>query len=45
MDHDSFSDPFAQIGFINQSQRTEVIEKSLCPTWDQVSLRFFRVIV
>ncbi|CAF3822313.1 unnamed protein product [Adineta steineri] len=35
MDHDSFSDPFAQIGFINQSQRTEVIEKSLCPTWDQ----------
>ena len=37
MDHDSFSDPFAQIGFINQSQRTEVIEKTLCPTWDQVS--------
>jgi len=36
MDHDSFSDPFAQIGFINQSQRTEVIQKTLCPTWDQV---------
>ncbi|CAF0934963.1 unnamed protein product [Rotaria sordida] len=35
MDHDSFSDPYAQIGFINQSQRTEVIQKSLCPTWDQ----------
>ncbi|CAF1425575.1 unnamed protein product [Adineta ricciae] len=34
-DNDSFSDPFAQIAFINQSQRTEVIEKSLCPTWDQ----------
>jgi hypothetical protein len=37
MDHDSFSDPFAQVGFINQSQRTEVIQKSLCPTWDQVN--------
>jgi Ca2+-dependent lipid-binding protein len=37
MDHDSFSDPFAQIGFINQSQRTEVIQKTLCPTWDQVN--------
>ncbi|CAF4740059.1 unnamed protein product, partial [Rotaria sp. Silwood2] len=27
--------PYAQIGFINQSQRTEVIQKTLCPTWDQ----------
>ena len=36
MDNDSFSDPFAQIGFINQSQRTEIIQKTLCPTWDQV---------
>ncbi|CAF2070112.1 unnamed protein product [Rotaria magnacalcarata] len=35
MDHDSFSDPYAQIGFINQSQRTETIQKTLCPTWDQ----------
>ncbi|CAF0920234.1 unnamed protein product [Rotaria sordida] len=35
MDYDSFSDPYAQIGFINQSQRTEVIQKTLCPTWDQ----------
>ena len=30
------SDPYAQIGFINQSQRTEVIQKTLCPTWDEV---------
>ncbi len=37
MDHDSFSDPYAQIAFINQSQRTEVIQKTLCPTWDQVN--------
>ncbi|CAF3351203.1 unnamed protein product [Rotaria sp. Silwood1] len=35
MDHNSFSDPYAQIGFINQSQRTEIIQQSLCPTWDQ----------
>ncbi|CAF1637643.1 unnamed protein product [Adineta ricciae] len=35
MDYDSFSDPYAQIGFINQSQRTEIIQKTLCPTWDQ----------
>jgi hypothetical protein len=40
MDNDSFSDPYAQIGFINQSQRTEVIPQSLCPTWDQVKLIF-----
>jgi dysferlin len=41
MDNDSFSDPFAQIGFINQSQRTEVIQKTLCPTWDQVNRNKF----
>ncbi|UJR29942.1 hypothetical protein I4U23_017489 [Adineta vaga] len=35
MDYDSFSDPYAQIGFINQSQRSEIIQKTLCPTWDQ----------
>ena len=33
------SDPYAQIGFINQSQRTEVIQKTLCPSWDQVTRR------
>jgi len=41
MDHDSFSDPYAQIAFINQSQRTEVIQKTLCPTWDQVNCFLF----
>ncbi|CAF4514045.1 unnamed protein product [Rotaria socialis] len=35
MDNDSFSDPYAQIGFINQSQRTDIIQRTLCPTWDQ----------
>ncbi|CAF0790229.1 unnamed protein product, partial [Didymodactylos carnosus] len=35
MDTDSFSDPFAQVGFVNQSQKTEIINKTLCPTWDQ----------
>lgn len=29
-------DPYAQIAFVNQSQRTEVIQKTLCPIWDQV---------
>lgn len=41
MDHDSFSDPYAQIGFINQSQRTEIIQRTLCPTWDQVNTNLF----
>lgn len=38
IDFSSSSDPFAQVAFINQSQTTEVIQKSLCPTWDQVCL-------
>ncbi|XP_075252802.1 myoferlin-like [Convolutriloba macropyga] len=34
-DDDSFSDPFARVVFMNRSQSTEVIHKSICPTWDQ----------
>ena len=30
-------DPYAQVAFINQSQQTEVIQKTLCPTWNQVN--------
>ena len=40
-DYDSFSDPYAQVGFINQSQRTEILHKTLCPTWDQVNSSCF----
>ncbi|XP_063717418.1 myoferlin-like isoform X4 [Symsagittifera roscoffensis] len=37
-DDDSFSDPFARVVFMNRSQSTEVIHKSICPTWDQTLL-------
>ena len=29
------SDPFARIAFLGQSQVTEKLDKTLCPTWDQ----------
>jgi len=29
------SDPFARVAFLNYSQATEMVEKTLCPTWDQ----------
>lgn len=28
-------DPFCHVSFLNVSQTTEVLEKTLCPTWDQ----------
>ena len=28
-------DPFARIAFLGQSQVTEKLDKTLCPTWDQ----------
>ncbi|XP_064630282.1 myoferlin-like isoform X1 [Lineus longissimus] len=34
-DSTGLSDPFARISFLNQSQVTEKVEKTLCPTWDQ----------
>ena len=30
-----FPDPFARVIFLNQSDSTEKLEKTLCPTWDQ----------
>lgn len=29
------ADPFVRVSFLNYSQTTEIIEKTLCPTWDQ----------
>jgi len=29
------ADPFARVAFLNYSQATEKIDKTLCPTWDQ----------
>ena len=37
-----FADPFARVILLNQSQVTEKLEKTLCPTWDQ-SLIFEKV--
>ena len=32
----SFSlDPFARVSFVNQSQKTDKVMKTVCPTWDQ----------
>ena len=37
-DSSGLSDPFARVAFLNQSNVTETLEKSLCPTWDQTLL-------
>ena len=34
-DSNGLSDPFARCAFLNRSQVTEKLEKTLCPTWDQ----------
>ena len=34
-DSNGLSDPFCRTVFLNQSQVTEKLEKTLCPTWDQ----------
>lgn len=30
-----FSDPYARVAFANQSQITNIINQTPCPTWDQ----------
>ncbi|XP_041424830.1 myoferlin-like [Xenopus laevis] len=35
MDRDSFSDPYAHVSFLYQSKRTQIINCTLNPTWDQ----------
>lgn len=34
-DADGFSDPYARIAFGTQSQVTEILARTICPTWDQ----------
>nr|XP_033809300.1 dysferlin isoform X2 [Geotrypetes seraphini] len=42
MDKDSFSDPYATVSFLHQSQKTVVIRSTLNPTWDQ-TLIFYEI--
>ncbi|XP_069742584.1 otoferlin isoform X4 [Narcine bancroftii] len=35
-DSSGLSDPFARVFFSTQSQCTEVLQETLCPTWDQM---------
>ncbi|XP_041041967.1 dysferlin isoform X1 [Carcharodon carcharias] len=42
MDKDSFSDPYAIVSFLHQSQATVTIKGTLNPTWDQ-TLIFYEV--
>ncbi|XP_074845154.1 otoferlin isoform X3 [Carettochelys insculpta] len=35
-DSSGLSDPFARVFFITQGQCTEVLNETLCPTWDQM---------
>uniref|UniRef100_A0A8C9F2S3 Otoferlin n=1 Tax=Pavo cristatus TaxID=9049 RepID=A0A8C9F2S3_PAVCR len=35
-DSSGLSDPFARVFFTSQSQCTEVLNETLCPTWDQL---------
>ncbi|XP_026792840.2 dysferlin isoform X1 [Pangasianodon hypophthalmus] len=42
MDKDSFSDPYAIVSFLHQSQMTVTIRNTLNPTWDQ-TLIFYEV--
>ncbi|KAK6186023.1 hypothetical protein SNE40_008141 [Patella caerulea] len=34
-DDSGLSDPFVQVSFLTRSMKSERVEKSLCPTWDQ----------
>ncbi|XP_056605423.1 dysferlin isoform X9 [Triplophysa dalaica] len=42
MDKDSFSDPYATVSFLHQSQKTVTVRNTLNPTWDQ-TLIFYEV--
>ncbi|XP_028657297.1 dysferlin isoform X3 [Erpetoichthys calabaricus] len=42
MDKDSFSDPYAIVSFLHQSQKTVTIRSTLNPTWDQ-TLIFYEI--
>uniref|UniRef100_A0A671NPU5 C2 domain-containing protein n=1 Tax=Sinocyclocheilus anshuiensis TaxID=1608454 RepID=A0A671NPU5_9TELE len=42
MDKDSFSDPYAIVSFLHQSQKTVTVQNTLNPTWDQ-TLIFYEV--
>ncbi|CDS40655.1 myoferlin [Echinococcus multilocularis] len=43
-DQSGLSDPYARVCFINQSQKTERLEKTLSPQWDQ-TLIFENVVI
>ena len=34
-DPSGLSDPYARVVFSRQSQRTKILNETLCPTWDQ----------
>lgn len=43
-DQSGLSDPYARVCFINQSQKTERLEKTLSPQWDQ-TLIFENIVI